>query len=165
MLTARSESTLLLGAMSKSAMNLPVFVVIGLGIVWSAGCARPSTAGEVRSAAIASCARSSRMSAKVAEKLSGSTQQAWTEWQLQRCWARTGETASLNSDEIEKRRVSVVVRFSGDPERLRAAGMSTGFSGDGRVSGIIAWSELETLAAVEGVQEIDLEPAMQTLTK
>jgi hypothetical protein len=62
---------------------------------------------------------------------------------------------SAGSKELEERRITVVVTYTGDVAELEGAGLAIGRDEHGEVSGQIAWKDVERLAAVPGVKHVE----------
>src|SRR3954452_22008790 len=72
----------------------------------------------------------------------------------------------LTESEVVDRRVTVLVRYSGDIEALRQAGLDTGYDNGDMVTGIISLTDVEQLDAVPGVDSVALlPPSRPTLDK
>jgi subtilisin family serine protease len=91
-------------------------------------------------------------------KLETALQHALTVWRTELGQAAEGVRLRSTESEIAARQVTVLVRYSGDVEALRQAGLQTGYDSGGVVSGIIALADLEQLDGVPGVESIALEP-------
>jgi len=94
-------------------------------------------------------------------KLEATLQQALTLWHTDLGYARSGEHPGLKVEEVEARRVSVIVNHTADLSTLKAAGLDAGFDQDGTVSGVIFLRDIEPLAALPGVVSIALEPVFR----
>jgi subtilisin family serine protease len=94
-------------------------------------------------------------------KLESALQHALAVWRTELDQAAAGTHARLGEAEVASQRVTVLVRYSGDIEALRQAGLDTGFDSGGVVSGIIALSDLEQLDAVPGVESVALVPRVR----
>jgi subtilisin family serine protease len=90
--------------------------------------------------------------------LESSLQHALAVWRTELDQAAEGVHRRLSESEVAGRRVSVLVRYSGDVEALRQAGMRTGYDSGGVVSGSIALADLEQLDAVPEVESVALVP-------
>ncbi|HEX6347303.1 S8 family serine peptidase [Umezawaea sp.] len=89
-------------------------------------------------------------------KLEPSLQHAVAVWRTELGHAAEGVRPRLAGPGAESRRVTVLVRYSGDVEALRRAGLDTGYDSGGVVSGIIALADLDRLDAVPGVESVSL---------
>src|SRR5262249_11127720 len=96
-----------------------------------------------------------------AMKLESALQHALAVWRTELGHAAAGEHPRLSESEVASERVTVVVRFSGDIEALRQAGLQTGYDRGGVVSGSIALADLEQLDAVPGVESVALVPQVK----
>jgi subtilisin family serine protease len=96
-------------------------------------------------------------------KLESALQHALTVWRTE--LGRTAESARQLGAEPDAagRRVSVLVRYSGDLEALRGAGLDTGSDVDGLVTGIIALADVERLAELSEVESVALVPRMKPM--
>jgi subtilisin family serine protease len=91
-------------------------------------------------------------------KLEPALQHALAVWRTELGYAAEGNHPSLSESEAAGQRVTVIVRYSGDIEALRQAGLATGFDRGWMVSGSIALADLEQLDAVPGVESVALVP-------
>jgi subtilisin family serine protease len=89
--------------------------------------------------------------------LGASLQQSLAAWRTDIEYARSGEYPELNEADVADREVSVNVTHTGDVAAMRDAGLETGYDADGVVSGIIKLGDVERLAAVPTVVEIQME--------
>jgi subtilisin family serine protease len=94
-------------------------------------------------------------------KLEPALHQALSVWRIKLGYARSGEHSELSESEIEERRVSVIVEYTGDVQALRDAGLQTGFDSGGNITGLIAFRDLERLEAVPGVIRVSKQPQMK----
>ena len=65
---------------------------------------------------------------------------------------------SAGSTELEGRRITVIVTYTGAVAELERAGLATGRDEGGEVSGQIAFEDLERLAALPGVEHVEMQP-------
>jgi subtilisin family serine protease len=90
-------------------------------------------------------------------------QHALAVWRTELGYAAEGRHPRLSESELAGRRVPVIVRYSGDIEALRQAGLDTGYDQGGTVSGTIALADLERFGAVAGVESVALVPEVRPL--
>jgi subtilisin family serine protease len=94
-------------------------------------------------------------------KLEPALQHALAVWRTELGYAAEGNHPRLAESEVVGQRVTVIVRYSGDIEALRQAGLQTGYDSGGKVSGSIALADLEQLDAVPGVESVALVPRVK----
>src|SRR5215212_7203302 len=86
-------------------------------------------------------------------------QHAHSVWRTELQQAADPETAAA----VQAREASVIVHYTGDAQALRDAGMDTGYDSGGRITGSIAFADLERLDATPEVESIELVPEMKPL--
>src|SRR5262245_17048864 len=96
-------------------------------------------------------------------KLDPALMHALATWRAELDHARSAQGDGPSAAEVEARRVSVIVTFEGDAAALRDAGLQTGFDSGGKISGLIAFPDVERLEAVPGVKWIAMQPRVQIL--
>jgi len=93
--------------------------------------------------------------------------QALAVWRTEVCYTLSSEYEYSEREraEIRARRATVLVKVTSTAQRsaLAAAGLSPGFSANGVVSGGIALRDVERLAAVPEVIQIEIEPKVHPL--
>ena len=78
-------------------------------------------------------------------------------WEQELAYARgTGGP----SEEVAQRRATVLIDYEGALPDLRSAGVEPGFDAGGRITGIVAFADLERLDAVDGVTQVSLQPTV-----
>ena len=94
-------------------------------------------------------------------KLDPALQHALANWKRELDHARSSTSASPSAADIDNRLASVNVTYRGDLQTLRAAGLEAGFDHNGVVSGLIAFRNIEKLAAEPAVIRIAIEPKVK----
>lgn len=87
------------------------------------------------------------------DKLASSLRHALDVWRVR----------SAGSKELLARQVTVSVTYHGDVAELQRAGLSTGSDNGRDVTGQIAFADLERLAAVPGVEHVEMQPNARPL--
>ncbi len=88
------------------------------------------------------------------DKLAPALRHAWDVWRTQ---------SSDSPEEPQDRQATVSVEYAGDVAELSSAGLSTGYSSDGEVTGQIAFRNLERLVAIPGVIRVTMQPHSRPL--
>ena len=92
-------------------------------------------------------------------KLNAPLQVALAEWHADREAARSGDVRFGTSAAVERRRVAILVRLTGDAQALRDSGMVVNWFERETAFGSAALADLERLAALPNVASIVLRPA------
>jgi subtilisin family serine protease len=82
-------------------------------------------------------------------------------WRHELETARTGHGPE-SPEQVETRRLVVIVRYRGDAPAWREAGLEPGFDSGGLVSGSIGFGDLERLGDLPGVFSVAMQPTLNT---
>lgn len=145
----------------KTFSVLAAMTVMGVACASAESSDRPETPEEL--ALVRSCAEGARAGFEGESRLSADLRQALTSWKIDSCYARSGLYPDLSPADIDARRVSVIVTSTAALSTLSAAGLETGVESGEDVSGIIAFRDLERLAALPEVTAIAMEPHVEPL--
>jgi subtilisin family serine protease len=98
-----------------------------------------------------------RIGTAVMTSLEPSASHALAVWRHELETARAGHGPDT-PEQVEGRRLVVLVRYRGDPPDWRDAGMKPGFDSGGLVSGSIRFADLERLGDLPGVVSVAMQP-------
>lgn len=87
------------------------------------------------------------------DKLESSLRHAFEVWRM----------GSAVSPEVQDRKATVSVEYTGDVAELQSAGLNTGYNSEGEVSGQIEFRNLARLVAVPSVVRVTMQPDSRTL--